>query len=52
MDEHKEKICIHNKEVNCTKHNCVNCGWNPTVEEERKKNMVMLPRFYKKKVKE
>lgn len=46
----KETICIYNKEVNCDKHKCDNCGWNPTVAEERLKHIVRM--VCRKKVEE
>lgn len=46
----KETICIYNKEVNCDKHKCYNCGWNPTVVEERLKHIVRM--VSRKKVRE
>ena len=31
--------CRYNKHVDCnSKKNCWNCGWNPEVDKERKKN--------------
>ena len=27
--------CEFNKMVDCTVHNCFNCGWNPAVKEDR-----------------
>ena len=48
----KEKICIHNKEVNCEKHRCENCGWNPKVAEKRLKAIIYTPQVRRKKVRE
>ena len=48
----KEQICIHNKEVNCSKHKCENCGWNPTVTEKRLKAIIHTPQIRRKKVRE
>jgi hypothetical protein len=30
-------ICPHNTEVICDKQKCESCGWNPEVEQKRKK---------------
>lgn len=45
----KETICTYNKEVNCDKHKCDNCGWNPTVDEEMRKSIIYAPQIRRKK---
>lgn len=30
-----EKVCCFNRMVDCAKHECCNCGWNPEVARER-----------------
>lgn len=41
MEEEFEPVyswqCIYNTNVICEDKHCYNCGWNPAVEEERKK---------------
>ena len=32
----KNMLCLYNDYVVCGVHNCQSCGWNPTVETERK----------------
>ena len=31
--------CLFNDGVACEKHNCLNCGWHPSVERRRKEAM-------------
>lgn len=41
MEEEFEPVyswqCVFNQNVICEDKHCYNCGWNPQVEEERKK---------------
>lgn len=43
MEEEKMEpiagLCIHNPGVFCDEHKCRNCGWDPTVEARRKKEI-------------
>ena len=35
-----EIFCPHNNEVICDKQKCESCGWNPVVEQKRKKALM------------
>lgn len=35
QNRYKTFVCPHNKEVQCSVKNCINCGWHPKVEKYR-----------------
>lgn len=38
-DKRKRGICYYNDGVDCDSRNCCKCGWNPAVNERRKKEI-------------
>ena len=44
MDEFTEPRCVHNHGVVCETRNCGKCGWNPNVDEKRRKAITLMGR--------
>ena len=45
--EHGLYVCPFNQECRCERLECYKCGWNPKVEEERKKAMAAESKYGK-----